>query len=112
MISLYKKALGLHDEELTKRNYTIALLKHIAFYKMRADGYTFKEIADNFNMHHTSVMHAVKKIDDRIGSDEEVKILYKYYALRVKNLYKQYVASYDTNFGYQQRRKSYECKIR
>jgi predicted DNA-binding protein YlxM (UPF0122 family) len=84
--NFYLNAVGLHAEEMARRNYTIAMLKHIACYQMRRDDFTIVEIADAFNLDHSTVVYAIEKITDIIESDYACKMLYKFYISRLAQL--------------------------
>lgn len=56
-----------------KRFKNIVLARHIAMYLTREQGFSFPEIAREFNRRdHTTVIHAVKKIEEQIMDDQKL----------------------------------------
>lgn len=103
--NFYISALGLHEEVLAKRNYTIAMLKHIAYFQMRRDGYKIVEIASIFNVDHSTVIYAINKIANSIEIDKSCELLYKYYVTRLISIANNYMTYYNDirnfdKFGY------------
>lgn len=67
-------------ENLRNRRFMVVMARHLAYkvYRENNDRVSLKEIGIAFGgYNHTSVIHGINKINDRIETNEEVREFYK-----------------------------------
>lgn len=64
----------IDEVKSSSRRYNITECRHLIWYFIRTTGVTLKSITDMYNRKdHTSVIHAINKINNLLQNDDEMK---------------------------------------
>lgn len=75
VINDISKKMGVSSSDITgnSRVESVTTARAVAMYILREKGYTFSDIGDTFNRHHSTVINAYNKIKEIMEDDEQFR---------------------------------------